>query len=427
MTLYFKNIRIISPLQEIDNHCNMLINDGVIDYIGTAEPVLTNDVEQIDATNLIACPGMIDMHVHLREPGQEYKETIATGTQAAANGGYTAVVCMPNTLPAVDSVAVLEYITSRTNGNLVDVYTCATITKGRDGKELAPLLSLLEAGAVMFSDDGSCLESAEMMRRAFDYTSEHDALLTQHCEEHTMTRNFAMNEGTVSAELGLKGYPTVAEDVIIARDILLAEYCGNRRYHAAHISTKGAVRIIREAKSRGMRVSCEVTPHHFVLTDEAVRGYNTNAKMNPPLRSMENLEAIIEGLHDGTIDCIATDHAPHAIHEKECEFSNAANGITGLETALGLGLTYLVHTGKLTIGQLIEKMSINPRKVLHLPQVNVKVGERANLTVFDPSEVWNVDLSHSCSKSQNSPFHGVQLTGKPKYSINNGQVFRSRL
>ncbi len=427
MTIYFKNIRIISPLQNIDNHYNLLLNNGIIDYLGSDEPLLPESTEIIDGTNLVACPGMFDMHVHLREPGQEYKETIATGTLAAANGGFTGVVCMPNTTPAVDSVPVLEYINSRASGNLVDVYPCATITKSREGKELAPLLSLIEAGAVMFSDDGSCLESAEMMRRAFDYTAEHDALLTQHCEEHTMTRNFAMNEGTVSAELGLKGYPTVAEDVIIARDILLAEYCGNRRYHAAHISTKGAVRLVREAKARGIRVSCEVTPHHFVLTDEAVRGYNTNAKMNPPLRSNEHVEAIIEGLQDGTIDCIATDHAPHAIHEKECEFAQAANGITGLETALGLGLTYLVHKGKLTLSQLIEKMSVNPRKVLHLPQVTIAAGEQANLSIFDPTESWMVDMIHSCSKSHNSPFHGVELTGKPKFAVNNGQVFRSRL
>jgi dihydroorotase len=427
MNIYLKNIRVISPTQQIDEHRNVLISDGIIAYIGNETPELSTETEHIDGSELVCCPGLFDMHVHLREPGQEYKETITSGTQAAANGGFTGVVCMPNTSPAVDSVSIIEYITNRAKGNIVDVFPCATITKSREGKELAPLLSLIEAGAVMFSDDGSCLESAEMMRRAFDYTAQWDALLTQHCEEHSMTRNFAMNEGKVSAELGLKGYPTVAEDVIIARDILLAEYCGNRRYHAAHISTKGAVRLVREAKSRGLRVSCEVTPHHFVLTDENVRGYDTNAKMNPPLRTKEDVEAIIEGLADGTIDCIATDHAPHAIHEKQCEFTQAANGITGLETALGLGLTYLVHKGKITIEQLIEKMSVNPRKVLQLTEVKIIVGEPANITVFAPNQRWKVDMTHSCSKSNNSPFNGKELTGKPTFVINNGQVYRTKL
>ncbi len=427
MNIYLRNIRVVSPSQNIDEHLNISIADGVIEYIGNEDPQISPTTEVIDGTDLVCCPGFFDMHVHLREPGQEYKETIHTGTLAAVNGGFTGVVCMPNTSPAVDSVAIIEYITSRAKGNIVDVFPCATITKSREGKELAPILSLIEAGAVMFSDDGSCLESAEMMRRAFDYTAQWDALLTQHCEEHSMTRNFAMNEGKISAELGLKGYPTVAEDVIIARDILLAEYCGNRRYHAAHISTKGAVRLVREAKSRGLRVSCEVTPHHFVLTDEAVLGFNTNAKMNPPLRSQEDIEAIIEGLVDGTIDCIATDHAPHAIHEKQCEFVLAANGITGLETALGLGVTYLVKTGKLTLSQLIEKMSLNPRKVLLLQEVKVDKGEKANLTIFALNEQWTVDLAHSCSKSHNSPFNGVELTGKPKFVINNGQIFHSNL
>lgn len=427
MNIYLKNIRVVSPSQNSNEHLNIYIFEGIIEYIGKEEPIITTETKIIDGTNLVCAPGFFDMHVHLREPGQEYKETIQTGTLAAANGGFTGVVCMPNTSPAVDSVAIIEYITSRAKGNIVDVLPCATITKSREGKELAPLLSLIEAGAVMFSDDGSCLESAEMMRRAFDYTAQWDALLTQHCEEHTMTRNFAMNEGKVSSKLGLKGYPTVAEDVIIARDILLAEYCGNRRYHAAHISTKGAVRLVREAKSRGLRVSCEVTPHHFVLTDEAVLGYNTNAKMNPPLRTQEDVEAIIEGLADGTIDCIATDHAPHAIHEKQCEFAQAANGITGLETALGLGITYLVNTGILSLSQLIEKMSVNPRKVIQLQEIKIDKDEKANLTIFAPDEQWTVDLAHSCSKSHNSPFNGVELTGKPKFVINNGQFHQSNL
>lgn len=427
MNRYFRNIRIINPAQNLDARLNLLLHNGVI-VSCTEQPLeIGRETEVIEAGNLVAIPGMFDMHVHLREPGHEHKETVQTGTSAAANGGFTGVVCMPNTEPAIDSRITAEYIQSRAKGGAVDVHCCAAITKARAGKELAPLLELMEAGAVMYSDDGGCVESAEMMRRAFDYVSQFDLLLTQHCEEHTMTRNFAMNEGEVSAKLGLKGYPTVAEDIIVARDILLADYCGNRRYHGAHISTSGAVRLFREAKARGQRVSCEVTPHHFILDEQAVQGYNTNAKMNPPLRTRRDIEAILQGLSDGAIDCIATDHAPHASHEKNVEFALSANGIIGLETSLGLALTYLVHSGVLSLSRLAELMSVNPRKVLGLSVPRIEAGAMANLTIFNPDKEWTVEPDRFRTKSLNTPFGGYHLKGKPVMTINNGLIVESGL
>ena len=279
----------------------------------------------------------------------------------------------------------------------------------------------------MFSDDGSCVSSAEMMRRAFDYGSEIDALMTQHCEEHSMTKNYAMHEGKVSAELGLRGYPSVAEDIIVARDILLAEYCGNRRYHAAHISTRGSVRLVRDAKSRGQRVSCEVAPHHFILTDEAVRSYRTNAKMNPPLRTQADIESILQGLSDGVINVIATDHAPHTEAEKNVAFDMAPNGVVGLETSLALSLTALVHTGILSMTQLIDKMSVQPRAVLQLPQPLLLAGEQANICVFDPHKEWIVQPARFRSKSKNTPFAERPVQGKPLYTFNKGIVTESQL
>lgn len=422
MNICFENIRIISPVQHSDYRGYLWIVDGIIHYAGEQRPELDGKTRCINGEHLVAAPGFFDMHVHLREPGQGYKETIATGTAAAANGGFTGVVCMPNTEPAIDSLQTIEFIQKRAAGNIVNVHVCATITKARKGEELAAMLSMKDAGAVMFSDDGGCVESAEMMRRAFDYTSTVDALLTQHCEEHSMTRNFAMHEGRVSAELGLKGYPSVAEDIIVARDILLAEYCGNRRYHAAHLSSKGSIRQLRDAKARGQRVSGEVAPHHFVLTEEAVRGYNTNAKMNPPLRTQADVEAMLQALADGVIDVIATDHAPHSLHEKMVEFDAAPNGIIGLETALALSLTHLYHSKILSLAQLIEKLSVNPRKVLQLAQPTIAAGEQANLSIFAPDEEWIVQPSIFKTKSKNTPFQGVQLKGKPRYTINAGQL-----
>jgi dihydroorotase len=427
MNICFDNILLVSPEDNREERVYLWLKDGKINHCSPEQPTLDTDTERENGEALVCFPGFFDMHVHLREPGQEYKETIRTGTDAAANGGFTGVLCMPNTAPAIDSVPIVEYILNRAKDTLTEVYCSAAITKGRKGTELAPLLELNDAGVVMFTDDGSCVMNSEVMRRAFDYTAPFDALLSQHCEDHALTEGFAMNEGAVSTKLGLKGYPTVAEEIMINRDIQLAEYCGNRRYHVSHMSTQGGVRIVREAKQRGARVTCEVTPHHFVLTDEAVGEYDTHAKMNPPLRRPEDITAIIEGLKDGTVDCIATDHAPHAPHEKEVEFASAANGITGLESSIGLSLTHLYHTGHVSLKRIAELMSVNPRTILNLPSISIREGEVANLTIVAPDEEWVFDINRSRSKSKNCPFGGVALKGKPRYAINRDQIHKCDL
>jgi dihydroorotase len=423
MTHYFRSIGTASGETK-----HLVVANGVITHYADAEPpatALTANAAAtiVEASAMVVLPGLFDMHVHFREPGQEYKETIQTGCEAAANGGFTGVCCMPNTAPAIDNAPTVEYIHNRAQQTLTEVFCCGAITKGREGAELAPMLELLERGVLMFSDDGACVRSAEMMRRAFQYLAPFDGLLSQHCEEHALTEGFAMHEGAVSSELGLRGYPAVAEEIIIARDILLAAATGNRRYHVSHISTAGGAALVRAAKERGQRVSCEVAPHHFVLTDEDVRGYATNAKMNPPLRTRTDVEAMIAGLRDGTIDAIATDHAPHATHEKEVEFALAANGILGLETSLGLAMTHLVHAGHITLERLVELMSANPRRILGLPAIVIAEGQSANLTIIAPNEEWTVDAALSRSKSRNTPFHGMRLRGKPKFALHRAQVW----
>lgn len=427
MDILFERIRIVSPLDQLDTIGYLWVQEGTIAYMSTEPPAeIPSTTRRIPADGWMAAPGFVDMHVHLREPGQTHKETIATGTAAAANGGFTDIVCMPNTEPAIDSPAVVEYIQRRADG-IVAVHVCAAISVGRKGELLTPMQQLHAAGVVMFSDDGSCVRSAELMRRAFEYAAPMDALLSQHCEEHTMTEGFDINDGVVAARLGLRGYPAVAEDIIVARDILLAEYCGNRRYHVSHLSTRGAVRLVRLAKSWGLRVSAEVTPHHFTLTEDAADGFNTNAKMNPPLRTRADLEAIIEGLADGTIDAIATDHAPHAPSEKALLFSDAPNGIIGLETAVGLTLSELYHKRKFPLARIVELMSVAPRRILHLPQPRIAVGEPAVLTVVALDQEWVVEPERFRSKSRNTPFGGWQLRGKPRFTINRGMVWESEL
>ncbi len=424
----FKHIRVISPIEDIDEIRDLMIDEhGIISYPVSLEKSDDSSLHVIDAKGFIAAPGFVDMHVHLREPGQEYKETIATGTAAAANGGFTDVVCMPNTLPAIDSRIILDYIKNKANGNIVNVHICAATTIGREGELLSPMIELMESGAVMFSDDGSCVESPEMMRRAFDYLAPFDGLLTQHCEEHSLTQDFVMHEGEVSAELGVKGYPSIAEELIVSRDIQLAKHCGNRRYHVSHMSTIGSVQLVREAKQRGQRVSCEVTPHHFILTHEAIKTHGSQAKMNPPLREQQDVEAILQGLADGTIDAIATDHAPHAEHEKHCELGLAANGILGLETCIGLTITHLVEKEVVSLSRMIELLSIGPRRILKLQQPSFHEGASACMTIIDVNAEWTPIPETSKSKSKNSPFFGTRLKGKPVYVFNKGQVFPSEL
>lgn len=427
MQYFFENILVIDPYRGIHEHRNILIEQGMILHSSTEHIEIPQNTVHIEASHLIAAPGFVDMHVHLREPGQEYKETIESGTLAAANGGFTDIVCMPNTLPALDSKINLEYVKHRAKDNIVNVHVCAATTIGREGKQLSPMIDLIDAGAIMFSDDGSCIENAEMMRRAFDYAAPFDALLTQHCEEHSLTKNFVIHEGTVSADLGLKGYPTVAEEIIVSRDIQLAAYCGNRRYHVSHLSTEGSVQLVREAKAKGQRISCEVTPHHFILTDKAVLEYGTHAKMNPPLREQSDIDAILIGLQDGTIDAIATDHAPHAIHEKNCELAIAANGITGIETCIGLAFQFLVNSNLISLDRFVYLLSTGPRNILQIQHPNLEKGESACITIFDKNAEWTVSTKNMKSKSVNTPFDNWKLLGKPAFIFNNNQVYKSEL
>ncbi len=427
MQYFFENILVIDPYRGIHEHRNILIEQGMILHSSTEHIEIPQNTVHIEASHLIAAPGFVDMHVHLREPGQEYKETIESGTLAAANGGFTDIVCMPNTLPALDSKINLEYVKNRAKDNIVNVHVCAATTIGREGKQLSPMIDLIDAGAIMFSDDGSCIENAEMMRRAFDYAAPFDALLTQHCEEHSLTKNFVIHEGTVSADLGLKGYPTVAEEIIVSRDIQLAAYCGNRRYHVSHLSTEGSVQLVREAKAKGQRISCEVTPHHFILTDKAVLEYGTHAKMNPPLREQSDIDAILIGLQDGTIDAIATDHAPHAIHEKNCELAIAANGITGIETCIGLAFQFLVNSNLISVDRFVYLLSTGPRNILQIQHPNLEKGESACITIFDKNAEWTVSTNNMKSKSVNTPFDNWKLLGKPAFIFNNNQVYKSEL
>lgn len=423
MDILLKNCRVVDPSSGRDESgLDIEILDGIISKIGVA---LKSKAEAKDLNGAVVAPGFFDMHVHLREPGQEYKETIATGTLAAAQGGFTGICCMPNTTPPISDQFVVGFIKQKSEGNIVDVEICGTMTKARQGEELAPMQALSNAGVRMVSDDGSAVMNAEVMRRVFEYGKMFDLLCTQHCEEHSMTKGTCMHEGKVSTKLGLPGFPSVAEDIIIGRDLLLAEYVGGVRYHAAHISTKGAVRLIKEAKARGIQVTSETTPHHFTLTDETVEMHWGNAKMNPPLRDKEDVEAIIAGLIDGTIDCISTDHAPHAAHEKETDMMSAAFGIIGLETAIPIGLTNLVHTGKLSLSDYIKKCSTNPRKALKLTSIHIEEGVHANLTIIDIDKQWEFTDTDIRSKSHNTPFIGHIFKGKALGIINKNKVYWS--
>ncbi len=427
MNYLFKKIRIINPFQNLDEIADLWIKDGVIVKIAKEISTTDNDIEIIDSQTLVASPGFFDMHVHFRDPGFEYKEDLRTGAESAANGGFTGVLIMPNTKPPIHDKTVVEYIKSNTQNSIVDIYISGTITQNQEGKLISNMLEMNEHGVKLFTDDGKCVMNSDVMRRAFDYATPKDLLISQHCEDIFLTEGFDMNESEISVKLGLKGYPSIAEEVILYRDILLSEYCGNRRYHAQHLSTQNSVDLIRYAKRKGLRVTCEVTPHHFSLTEDTLTSYNTNFKMNPPLRKANDLQAIKEGLKDGTIDVIATDHAPHSNLEKEVEFDKAPNGIIGLETAFGLSVTHLVEENWLTINQLIEKMSVNPRKILHLPPISFQENLQANITIFDPKEEWIVNKTNFKSKSQNTPFDNLKLKGKVKFIFNNNKVYKSSL
>ncbi|HEX3175290.1 MAG TPA: dihydroorotase [Methylomirabilota bacterium] len=421
MSLLLRGGRVVDPANSVDTVQDVLIEDGKIARLGgnVAAPATATIVE---AAGKLVCPGFIDMHVHLREPGYEYKETVATGTRAAAAGGFTAVCCMANTHPVNDNRSITDYIVAKARSEgVVHVYPIGAVTRGLEGKELAELAELAEAGCVGFSDDGKCVMNAELYRRAMEYTLPFALPIISHAEDHTLSRGGCMNEGVVSTELGLRGIPAAAEDVMVARDLLLAELTG-AHVHIAHLSTAGAVRLVRDARARGVRVTAEVTPHHLLLTDEAVRSWDPNTKMAPPLRTKRDTEALLEALVDGTIDCVATDHAPHAVAEKEGEFDHAANGIVGLETAVTLLYDRLVRPGVLPLTTLVARLSRDPARLLNLPGGNLAVGAPADVTLIDPEAAITIDPARFASRSRNTPFGGWSATGRPWKTIVAGKV-----
>lgn len=419
----FKHARIVDPVTGLDTQKDLLVADGIIARIG--EQLSAPDAETIDLAGKIIVPGLCDMHVHFREPGQEHKEDTGSGAAAAAAGGFTAVACMPNTDPPIDNASVVSFIFQKGRGLAVDVYPIGAITKGRKGESISPMIELREAGVVGFSDDGSPVNNTKVLRTALEYASMLDLPLIQHAEDPHLFAGGAMNESIVSTELGLPPIPRLSEDAVVMRDLLFTEYVGGC-YHLAHMSTVGAAEAVRAAKARGLRVTSEVAPHHFTLTDEVVRSFDSNVKMNPPLRTADDVRAMKEALRDGTADAIATDHAPHAGFEKEVEFVYAPFGIVGLETAVGLSVTELLLENWLTLPQLIEKLSTNPRRILRLPEIRIAEGEKANLSFLDLEEQWVVDAAAFRSKSRNTPFHGRPLTGRALGIFNNGQLILNR-
>ena len=429
--------RVIDPANRLDATADVLIVDGKISAVGKDAAKAPAGAERLDARGMVVCPGLIDLHVHLREPGQTAKENIATGTAAAARGGFTSLVCMPNTVPAIDSAGTVALIRDRAaHQGVVNVFVAGAITKNIAGEELAPIGSLKRAGVVAITDDGHCVQNNELMRRACEYARMFDLTVMDHCQDYSLVTDGVMHEGYWSTALGLRGWPSAGEEMIVARNILLAELTG-ARVHCQHLSAAGSVALIREAKKRGVPISGEACPHHFVLTDAAIAGsekfwpndgknllppnsprpawpnYDTNFKMNPPLRSARDREAILEGLADGTIEILCSDHAPHCDYEKEVEFDHAPFGITGLETELALSLMQLHHTQRLSLSDLIAKYTSAPARLLNLKKGTLSVGADADVTIFDPDREWVFETAASASKSKNSPFFGWTLKGRP--------------
>ena len=416
-----QNGTVIDPANGLEADLDLVIEEGVIRELGQPGGFASVEAQRIDASGCVVAPGLIDMHVHLREPGYEYKETVLTGTQAAVAGGFTAVACMANTNPVNDNGAVTRFIVEQARSvGLARVFPIGALSKGLHGEELAEIGEMIEAGAVAISDDGRPVMDANLMRRALEYCSMFDVPISVHEEDLHLSSGGSMNEGPTSVRLGIRGVPSVAEDVMVARDIALARLTGGR-VHIAHISTRRAVDSVRQAKAEGLAVTTEVAPHHFTLTEEAVEGYNTNAKMSPPLRLADDVAAMKEGLRDGTIDAIATDHAPHHRDEKEVEFDQAAHGVTGLETALSLTLR-LVQDGVLPLSEAVQKLTMNPARILGLPYGTLSVGRPADLTLFDTQASWQVKPLASRSRSQNTPFAGWELTGKVRLTMVDGRI-----
>ncbi|MBI3994821.1 MAG: dihydroorotase [Nitrospirae bacterium] len=426
MNLLIRNGRLIDPAHRRDEVTDLLIENGKVSRIGKSlkSDRPKSETQILDGTDKWVVPGFVDLHVHLREPGFEYKETIKSGTEAAAAGGFTSVCCMPNTNPVNDNQAVTRMIRekARQEGR-VRVYPIGAITKGSRGEELSEIGDLVEAGCVAITDDGKPVMNSEVMRRAMEYALAFDLPVIDHCEDEHLMEGGVMNEGVVSMELGLRGIPAAAEEVMVARNLILAELTGSR-LHLAHISTAGSVRLVREAKGRGVRVTAETCPHYFSLTEEAVRGYDTHAKMNPPLRSSQDRDAIKQGLKDGTIEVIATDHAPHAEDEKNREFDRAPFGIVGLETALPLTLM-LVEEGVLPVEEAVAKLTVHPARVMRLNAGHLGVGAEADLCLIDPEATWTVDPRRLRSKSKNTPFAGWKMKGRVAMTLVAGRVVYS--
>jgi len=424
-SLLIQGGKIIDPSQGIEAIGNLLISEGKISWRGKGEetPPRT-DYDILNAKGLVVCPGFIDLHCHLRQPGDEEKETIATGTAAAARGGFTTVCCMPNTNPPLDNQATIEFIKSKAaSEGIVRVLPIGCVSKGRQGEELAEMGELASAGVIAFSDDGEPVPSSYLMRQALDYSLAFELPIIDHCEEKALTEGGQMNEGIISTKLGLRGIPSAAEEIMVARDLALAQLTGGR-LHIAHVSTEGSVDLIRRAKEKGIRVTAEVTPHHLTLTEERVIGYDTNAKVNPPLRTKEDVKALIQGLKDNTIDIIATDHAPHTEADKLCEFDLAPFGISGFETALG-SLMSLVHNGDIKLANLIAKLTHEPAKIIgnrYGSLGTLATGAPADVTIFDPNLEWVVDTKDFASKGRNTPLAGERLKGRVMATIYQGSL-----
>ena len=424
-SLWIKSGRVIDPASGMDEVADLLIRNAKVVSIGVVKKPPAG-VEVLDVRGKLVVPGLIDMHVHLREPGREDEETVLTGVRAAVSGGFTAIACMPNTDPPIDNQETVKFIRLKAEEALGKVYPIAAITRGRRGEELTEVADLVAAGAVAISDDGDPVKNSEIFRRALEYASMFGIPVISHCEDSDLRGPGVMHEGYMSTVLGLKGIPAIAEEVAVARDIGIAEFTRGR-LHIAHVSTAGAVELIRKAKSQGVRVTAEVTPHHFSLTDEAVRTYDTNMKINPPLRGVLDRQAIRDGLADGTIDCVASDHAPHSAEEKEMEFDAAPFGIIGLETSLSLVLTELVRGGALSLPEALAKMTINPARILGIEGGAIREGGVADVTIIDPDLRWTTDRRAFRSKSKNSPFDGWELTGCAVATIVDGEiVFRRK-
>lgn len=420
MKILIKNGLIIDAATNYEAVSDIYIEDGIITDIG--ENLKYDCTNIIDCKGLYVIPGMVDMHCHLREPGYEYKEDIESGVLSAAAGGFTTIACMPNTNPVIDNAAVARFVKEKADSlGMVNVFPIGCITKGQNGAELAEIGEMKFAGVVAVSDDGKPVSNPLVMRRALQYAKMFEVPIISHCEDRDLVDEGVMNEGFTAASLGLKGIPDEAEEVMVSRDVILAEHTKGI-LHIAHISTKGSVDIIRNAKRRNIKVTAETCPHYFSLTDEAAVGFNTAAKVNPPLREREDVEEIIKGLADDTIDVIATDHAPHHIDDKNVEFNSAAFGISGFETALPAALTYLVRPGHISMMQLVRKMCLNPARILGLNRGSLEKGRAADITIFNPNEEFTVDVNEFKSKGKNSPFNGMKLFGKVHYTIVSGKI-----